>query len=321
MPSRCEVSAGIVPLIVKEEIMIGTTKLVMNAAKLDNGTGQARVPIARVEQVHPGLAAKYLETSTGNRPIRPRLVSKYARDMAGGGWRMTHAGIAFDENGALFDGHHRLAAVIESGATIPMLVFRGLPYEARYSTDGGEKRSFADLVAGYPEELGLDLLTADAAKRASSIAGVAYAFAFGRGTNPNYNELAAFVRRHPVSVAGVAAESRRLPSTNSALLYPLMALYEKNHQSFVEAVDGLSTGALLRRGSPLLVLRDYWQTGNRVGVTGRGQRDLREIQLQKTVRALSAHHNGESLTMLRPTSIYLEPFLGTRESVRGEFRA
>jgi hypothetical protein len=62
-----------------------------------------------------------------NRPVSKTRVTQYAKDMKRGHWLLTHQGLAFDTAGNLLDGQHRLWAVIESGATIDMMVTFGLP--------------------------------------------------------------------------------------------------------------------------------------------------------------------------------------------------
>ena len=103
------------------------------------------------EQVNPALASTFLAESKGNRRVKPNTVDSYARDMANGDWLTNHQGIAFDEAGALIDGHHRLLAMVQAKATLTLLVSRGWPAKpkGRKSTtmdtvDRGVVRSLAD---------------------------------------------------------------------------------------------------------------------------------------------------------------------------------
>ncbi len=55
-----------------------------------------------------------------NRPISLKTVNNYALTMLKGNWRHTHQGIAFNLDGHLSDGQHRLLALVqaaEEGAT------------------------------------------------------------------------------------------------------------------------------------------------------------------------------------------------------------
>ena len=77
---------------------------------------------SRTEDITPEVARSYLEKSAGNRPLSARTVNNYARDMASGKWELTAQGIAFNENGALTDGRHRLRAVVKANVTVQMNV-------------------------------------------------------------------------------------------------------------------------------------------------------------------------------------------------------
>ena len=83
-------------------------------------------------------------TSRNNRNRSAHTVSAYARDMTHHHWVITHQGIAFDVNGILIDGQHRLAAIVESCVPQVMLVTFGLPAEAKLSIDRGRIRAVAD---------------------------------------------------------------------------------------------------------------------------------------------------------------------------------
>lgn len=97
------------------------------------------------EVITPAIAEKMLETNTHNRTLQPRLVNQYARDMLAGNWREHHQGIAFDIDGVLCDGQHRLHAVVVSGVSIPMFVTRGLSKSSADTIDVGKIRTTTDV--------------------------------------------------------------------------------------------------------------------------------------------------------------------------------
>lgn len=68
--------------------------------------------------VSPERARTMLGRNEGNRQRRPSTVSHYADQMKRGEWQQTHQPLAFDEDGNLIDGQHRLAAVAQSGIGI-----------------------------------------------------------------------------------------------------------------------------------------------------------------------------------------------------------
>lgn len=96
--------------------------------------------------VTPELAAEWLRRNNFNRPKKESVVANYARQMKAGLWRCTHQGIAFSDNGTLLDGQHRLFAVIESGKTVPMIVFTNEALDKHTTVDGGKKRSLLDVI-------------------------------------------------------------------------------------------------------------------------------------------------------------------------------
>ncbi len=100
----------------------------------------------QVEQISPTLAFAYLKTNKNNRNVREMVVDAYAREMLAGNWVLQHQGIAFNENGDLVDGQHRLRAIIKSGCTVVMTVTRGLPVNCVTGIDVGAKRHFQDVL-------------------------------------------------------------------------------------------------------------------------------------------------------------------------------
>lgn len=76
-------------------------------------------------QVTPEIAKRWLTRNPRNRVARPATVARYARDMAAGKWHLDGSPIRFDATGTLLDGQHRLAAIIESEATIITAVNQG----------------------------------------------------------------------------------------------------------------------------------------------------------------------------------------------------
>jgi hypothetical protein len=67
--------------------------------------------------------------------------------MRAGNWKLTHQGIAFNCDGTLLDGQHRLAAIVKSGKDIQMLVARGVETENQVAMDDHAKRSAGDALS------------------------------------------------------------------------------------------------------------------------------------------------------------------------------
>lgn len=104
--------------------------------------------ILQWETIDADQAAKYLETMGGkNRPVRQTVVEKYTRDMKAGRWRRTTTPIKFDTSGVLFDGQHRLWALIEAGISFEFLIARGCDPDERHVQDIGAPRSVGDVMS------------------------------------------------------------------------------------------------------------------------------------------------------------------------------
>jgi hypothetical protein len=99
-----------------------------------------------LELVTPELAAEYLAHNTMNRKILPKRVRGYKDQIKRGHWPLTHQGIAFDWNGVLRDGQHRLQAIIDAGTAMYQWVCRGIDPQCASVLDSGKPRSLRDRV-------------------------------------------------------------------------------------------------------------------------------------------------------------------------------
>lgn len=96
--------------------------------------------VCALEFVTPEMAKKYLEKNIPNRPFSAAHAASLSRDIKAGKWQLTHQGIAFDENGFLIDGQHRLNAIILAGVGIYMFVTRQLSAGAKLNVDNHKAR-------------------------------------------------------------------------------------------------------------------------------------------------------------------------------------
>lgn len=97
-------------------------------------------------QISPTLADAMLERNVGNRKVFAAHVTKLATAMKEGEWMQTHEGLAFDRNGRLLDGQHRLQAVRASGCTIIMDVHFGEAPESFDRIDIGKTRTAGNIL-------------------------------------------------------------------------------------------------------------------------------------------------------------------------------
>ncbi len=100
-------------------------------------------------EITPELAADWLKANRRNRKLKQPTVEAYSLDMQNGAWLLTHQGIAFDIDGNLTDGQHRLMGILQSKTPCVMLVSTGWPAEVKTrktmdAVDRGCLRSLGD---------------------------------------------------------------------------------------------------------------------------------------------------------------------------------
>lgn len=102
----------------------------------------------RITRVTPGIALKWLERNTINRPLRPSVVEGYKTAYQRGEHILTHQGIAFSTDGDLLDGQHRLTAIAQMPQSfgVDMLIATDLEPKAFMVLDQGLKRSPSDIM-------------------------------------------------------------------------------------------------------------------------------------------------------------------------------
>ncbi len=94
-----------------------------------------------IQTMTPTVAAILVKDhNVHNRPISEVTVGAYADMMKRGEWTLTNQGIAFNGDGTLIDGQHRLKACAISGIAIPLEVSCGLDKEIITRIDGGRAR-------------------------------------------------------------------------------------------------------------------------------------------------------------------------------------
>jgi hypothetical protein len=116
-----------------------------------NGCG---VDVA-VVKVGPKLAEEWFALNIDNRRFRSATGEGYAKEMLAGRWQLSPDAIAFNRQGKLINGQHRLWAIIESKTSQYFLVIRNCKDDTRDIIDNGLVRSGADALgwAGVSTQL------------------------------------------------------------------------------------------------------------------------------------------------------------------------
>lgn len=103
-------------------------------------------PRMEVLDITPEYAIELLSKNTNNRTVRQTLVNQLSDAMLSGTFRFTGEPIRIDYHGKVFDGQHRLYAIVESEVTQRMPVWFNLEPEVVHVTDTGRVRTLNDAL-------------------------------------------------------------------------------------------------------------------------------------------------------------------------------
>ena len=218
---------------------------------------------ATVELVTPDVAAKWLTTSKGNRTIRQHAVVAYADAMARGEWHVNDAGIGFDAEGHLINGHHRLMAVVSAGCSVKMLVCRNLEREAIGTIDCGRPRTLGDR---------LSLFRPKTTYRHNVVAHVRTCARLLLGIRPEVVSIRDFDRWISPFKAGIDWALEALARDHVLRKSPFSGALAFAHRTdppkIAEFGERVCSGANLAPDSPELALRLYASNSSLVNIGG-----------------------------------------------------
>jgi len=102
----------------------------------------------KVIRVTPPMAREWLKKNVDNRPLSKGKVEGLRLALQRGEYMTTHQGVAFDTDGNLLDGQHRLHAIADMPETfgVEILVTRDLPRASFKAIDIGQKRTPSDVL-------------------------------------------------------------------------------------------------------------------------------------------------------------------------------
>lgn len=96
--------------------------------------------------ITPELAKDLLVSNTDNRPIKLKIVDRYANDIKYDRWKEnTGETIKISESGRILDGQHRLHAIIKAGTGVKFHLATGLNDSVFDVIDTGNNRSNSDI--------------------------------------------------------------------------------------------------------------------------------------------------------------------------------
>lgn len=205
-----------------------------------------------IENVTPSIALEILNRNDKNRKIAPGVVKKYVRDMEKGNWALNGQTIKIGRSGRLLDGQHRLTACALSGHSFMAIIVEGLEDEVFDTFDVGNKRALADIFSDMKETN-----TALLAGAVRQLWQLENGFVKIRTATPSVNELLDTLERHPDMRKSVSLGNnfRRLGSPSQ--LVALNYCFTRSDALLADIfIDKLIHGDELKRGSPILALRD-----------------------------------------------------------------
>lgn len=250
-----------------------------------------------IKKIHvtPALAAEWLTKNTDNyRKLRPAKVRELINALKQGTWKLTHQGIAFDVEGKLIDGQHRLTAIVESGVSADMFVSFNVGLDAVNVLDIGAKRQFSDVLARQGEHLSTLL--------ASVVMRLWYWYnsetrVRDRNYIPTFEERLTFLEEHPnIRKSIITTQNVRATNTNLSMAHYIFGNIDADERDFFFE-NLLALECELDTNHPIMSLRralDKMYTAQR-----RGQRASEDLQLAIIVKAWNAYRSRKSIAQLK----------------------
>lgn len=213
----------------------------------------------KVVDMTPQKASKILEKNKKNRPLSRVTVRNYAKQMTAGKWALNGEPIIVAKDGTLVDGQHRLNAVVDSGATVPIVLITGVDKSAFKTIDIGKKRTGADALATHNPKFEKNrMVTAAAAK---------VVYFFDEKGNFDYNrdrmtneELIDFIEKNKGLLRSVEYAQSLTTARKVAPVSALAALHYLFSKKDVDAAEKffhkLNSGEYMKKNDPVNVLRN-----------------------------------------------------------------
>lgn len=262
-------------------------------------------PQTKAIEITPAMAQQWLsQNNTQNRRMYEAKANQYALDMKRGHWIFTHQGICFDEDNVLIDGQHRLYAIVLSGATIKMLVTKGMPKEVEVGNNGTAETYRTQLVidGGKPRSVGDQITLNFGIKNGNLVAATVRvlieictsrsSFAMSPAATKDIYDIYKTEIEETITVA------KYIPGLRHASVFGAIAFAAKPFKKeALEFAMGYFTGENLSRGNPILVFRNYML--NRTPKEKQGTGTSRRQVYLHALNCLKYHVLQEPLKMMK----------------------
>lgn len=212
--------------------------------------------------ISPEMAENILANyNPRNRTVTDAAVLALALDITEGRWQLTHQGLAFDVEGNLIDGQHRLHAIVLAGKPVDIFVTCGLPTPVMDVIDcgGAGPRAPQDTVFITDGTViskacrGWCNLTA-AVLETGSIAGSI--------PKMTVHHLRTTYATHKDAIEAINASlgSRVARTSIAPVAAAFLICWKTRPEKTIEMAHKLRTGENLQVGDPALALRNYLLT-------------------------------------------------------------
>lgn len=206
-----------------------------------------------VETITPALAKQYLEKNIANRPKDINRLRRYVKAIAENRWKLNGESIKFNNEGHLFDGQHRLEAIVSAGKAIQTLVVRNLPRDTFITIDTGKTRTAGDILSieGYKNSNTLSAALRTYSEYLNDKVGIKTAY-----TNAEIMDLAATYPDMDKDVAFALRAYAKCKLIRASILAACHRIFsEIDSKTCEEFFNKLINGINLEENSPIHLLR------------------------------------------------------------------
>lgn len=229
---------------------------------------------SKIERITPEMAMEILEKhNPRNRNVVESSVQAYANDMKNKRWTVTHQGLAFNENGDLLDGQHRLWAVVFANMPVDFMVTRGLPDQ---DVQGGVVINTMDAIdKGRARTTGQNLSLCHGVKNGNQVAacirGLTHILNHGQDTKAKLSTAnTLFIMELYGESASAVVESLATNRRAGHITSPLCMYHKAEPLKAIELCRSLST--LENLTAPTRAWLRYLETQHNSDMTGRALR-------------------------------------------------
>jgi len=203
--------------------------------------------------VTPDMAKAWLERNhPENRGLNWAHVETLTLDMRSGNWKLTHQGIAFDADGFLIDGQHRLQAVVLANETVPLMVTYYKTGSIKGPVDRGKTRTLSYLTGLHSRTIA----TLNVLRKLED--GTLY-------SNTGLTQAEALIEMEKHQLNFDAMDDMKVPNRTgftSGVLAACIYVMPIDRDGTLDYLSKVTSGEMIRRGDPAFAYRN-WKERNR----------------------------------------------------------